>query len=885
MGARTLRTIKNTFTSGELDPLLVRRTDLRHYYNGADRLRNVVVLPQGGVRRRPGTRHVDRCWPQLERVTAADYTTPNGGDPADLNDNDTSTTSDTNVDIGTTNPYVVLHVDLGQARTIYAVDVKDLILISGSSTASSTQFKIQYSTDNAVWVDFGPGLGTVTNLNGAFPSPISRRRSGTNRQQATARYWRLARVGSADLATSKVRVSEFNIYRASSTPHTPSQGRVIEFEVANNFFYCCLATDQNLAIYLNDVWQTDVFIPHVSSILDEINWTQSQDTLLIFHPAVETTRVLREGADTIWGSYQVNWTRMPVYRFSDTPQPGTISITPGATTGNTTLTAGSPFWTIDMVGWYVYSALRAGQARITAFTSSTVVQVEVLDDFTNTTAFTDGLVRELAFANDRGWPSCGTFHEERLWLAGSAQAPQTLFASKVGAYFDFNDAQALDDYGMVFDLATDKVSAIYNIISGRHLQILTSSAEFYVLPNDDPITPNSLTVKRTTETGSSGPGVRWAAVEGATMFIQRGGHSLREFVFSDTEQAYKALNISLLSSHLLSSPTQLTHRPGTETDEADWVLVLNGDGTIAVLCTLRDQEVTAWSKWQLSTSVRSVGVVDTDVYAVVIADVGGVEERHLVKFITDVTTFTDNGLSFTGNQALTYSATLGQTLFSYTATSPSDANAVKVVQNGVMLNYPTEYTVNLGAKTISLVVPAAAGDQVTIYVGIIQATGLAHLENQVVALIIDGAFEGTGVVDNGVVDLPTPALGSYEIGLRWPDVVGAGLNEEVWVRDMPVDLELPDGSTVGRKKRIVEMTLAVDNSGSMMAGANGEQRWPVTPRRFDTTTDLLSAAEPAFTGDINLEAILGFDDYGQAEVTLREPGPLTLLAISKTVSI
>jgi hypothetical protein len=49
---------KTSFTAGEVDIDLAGRGDLALYANGARTLRNVVVAPIGGVRRRPGLRHV-----------------------------------------------------------------------------------------------------------------------------------------------------------------------------------------------------------------------------------------------------------------------------------------------------------------------------------------------------------------------------------------------------------------------------------------------------------------------------------------------------------------------------------------------------------------------------------------------------------------------------------------------------------------------------------------------------------------------------------------------------------------------------------------------------------------------------------------------------------
>jgi hypothetical protein len=50
--------LATNFTSGELDPLLRGRSDLAQYQNGLERAKNVMVQPQGGLRRRDGLRFI-----------------------------------------------------------------------------------------------------------------------------------------------------------------------------------------------------------------------------------------------------------------------------------------------------------------------------------------------------------------------------------------------------------------------------------------------------------------------------------------------------------------------------------------------------------------------------------------------------------------------------------------------------------------------------------------------------------------------------------------------------------------------------------------------------------------------------------------------------------
>jgi hypothetical protein len=50
--------IQTNFSTGELDPLLRARVDLSAYTNALEKATNVVCQPQGGIRRRPGSRYI-----------------------------------------------------------------------------------------------------------------------------------------------------------------------------------------------------------------------------------------------------------------------------------------------------------------------------------------------------------------------------------------------------------------------------------------------------------------------------------------------------------------------------------------------------------------------------------------------------------------------------------------------------------------------------------------------------------------------------------------------------------------------------------------------------------------------------------------------------------
>ena len=49
---------QSNFTKGELDPLLLGRVDLESFYQGVQNATNVLSIPQGGMKKRPGTKYI-----------------------------------------------------------------------------------------------------------------------------------------------------------------------------------------------------------------------------------------------------------------------------------------------------------------------------------------------------------------------------------------------------------------------------------------------------------------------------------------------------------------------------------------------------------------------------------------------------------------------------------------------------------------------------------------------------------------------------------------------------------------------------------------------------------------------------------------------------------
>ena len=119
---------------------------------------NIVPVHLGGVRRRPGLVYRALLPNQLTRISSSvTVTAPQGGTTANANDDDETTALTTTNNVSTTDPYVVVRYDLGSAKAVLFADVIGI----KSDGGSSTQFAIQYSTDDAAWTTLGAALSTV----------------------------------------------------------------------------------------------------------------------------------------------------------------------------------------------------------------------------------------------------------------------------------------------------------------------------------------------------------------------------------------------------------------------------------------------------------------------------------------------------------------------------------------------------------------------------------------------------------------------------------------------------------------------------------------------------------------------------------------------------
>ena len=317
----------------------------------------------------------------------------------------------------------------------------------------------------------------------------------------------------------------------------------------------------------------------------------------------------------------------------------TVSVAWTTTPDNT-----STFTIESHVGQYVNNKVNFGRARIVEYTSATVVKAYTETPFFDKSAVATGDWEiehgyEDAWSDDRGWPRTATFHEGRLYHGGSKSLPSTVWGSRVNEFFNFEIGEGLADEKVEATIDTNQLNAVVDIFSGRDLQIMTTGGEFYVPQTTlEPITPSNFVVRLASRNGTKA-GVGVQGLDSGTLYIQRQGRSLNEFVYTEAQQAYVSAQVSVLSSHLLKSPTRLALRRSTSTDEGDQLLIVNSaDGTMAAYTLLRSQNVVAASEFITDGEFTDVGVDIDTIYTVVKRSINGADVYFLEAFNKDFTT-------------------------------------------------------------------------------------------------------------------------------------------------------------------------------------------------------------------------------------------------------
>lgn len=648
--------IQTAFTAGVLDPRAASRIDVAQYYQGMSRGDNVVPVPLGGVKRRPGTKYVTQLYGENASVMAsASASAPNGGNAANAIDDNLATSMTTSTPIDTTDGYVVVEVDLGGDVSFDFVEIRGIRV----SSSSSTSFRLQLAESSGPWVTSRtlPIVDGVARSYRFHVGPITRRRM------------RIIRAGNAGMAGAVVTLGDITAWSVSETAGSVN---LKDFAVSADEPYVIALTERMAQVFdASTGLSQGVFpMPYSDAQVADVDSAQSANALILTHE--DHPPQMLEFINGMWNVATVPLENIPPFDFADSLSPSytndvqTLTFTDfnegdtfqialgGARSGpieyqgvsgaaHQAATAENlrreiqKLWTVGFYG--VSVAFTTGTTFTVAFSEDSAANHPVMVGSPLNTQNAQAAIaaaktgngstrREPVWSATRGWPRTVTFHEGRLWFGGSRSLPQSIFGSVVNDFFNFEVGSGLDDDGIFITMNTSKLNKIVALFSGRDLQVFTSGGEFRFITS--PITPGNAAPKNQTQYGTAP--IKPVSTDGATVFIQKTRKVLRDFLYRYDEDAYSSVPLSVLASFLLDDVIDMASWQGDGQDDANLVMMVNRRGDIIVHVTLRSQEIAAFSRWETQGVYRAVCASEQFRYCAVQRTINGVDRLYLERF-------------------------------------------------------------------------------------------------------------------------------------------------------------------------------------------------------------------------------------------------------------
>lgn len=211
-----------------------------------------------------------------------------------------------------------------------------------------------------------------------------------------------------------------------------------------------------------------------------------------------------------------------------------------------------------------------------------------------------------AFSSRNGYPSAIAFHQGRLWFGGTAREPQTVWASRVDDYSNF-ETDANDDSALKFSFLATTQDRIKWIIPSTNLLVGTESSEWSIRnSNDKAITASSFQITKHSSYGSSDV-VPFNAGTGV-IYVQKGSVRMQELSYDWGQDTWVSQDMTLLAEHIgkrgfRTMAYQRIPQP------IIWCVLKDGG---LVGCTYnREQNVIAWHRHSLADGAEVMDVVVT----------------------------------------------------------------------------------------------------------------------------------------------------------------------------------------------------------------------------------------------------------------------------------
>ncbi len=536
------------FTSGELSPTLAARLGFTGYERGAAKLRNVLVIPQGGLKRRFGT---SKTFEVTDLITTKD----------EFN-------------------FVVLEFNAApQYLMVFTPELITVFLKEKNKPAIEVfSLLTTYIASEIKDLKFTQDANVLTVMHEDHQTALLRRIELTPPVGGNPPGWN-ADTNVPALVSSVGIAGE--AYFINTTGATVLNGNT-DWLVGEWAFFKTLTVDPFTGEWTklkplppNEPWE---LVNATYKYFPTFDFKGGYDKARFLPEQVETTADgiidLENGGDT-------------TYRFSQ-------DLVGGIFTGN----GGT------------MRIQKVTESTMPPGGPGTRLEGDVIQPFTGDGKLTpspieiDGktvLITEPAFSDALGWPKSGTFFQRRLWFGGSKALPSGIFASQIIDFFDFDDTAGLATDSIFDFIASNKANIVQYVVGAKSLVVFTTDGEFSTqVILEDGITPQNISLLQQSQEGSAN--VQPIVMDNQIIFVDRGSQIIRNMVYDSQSGSYVTNNISFLSSELIDNPVSSALFKGNTADDSVYLFLVNEgtpgtdtEGSIAAFQTLQSQSIAAWT--------------------------------------------------------------------------------------------------------------------------------------------------------------------------------------------------------------------------------------------------------------------------------------------------
>lgn len=252
-------------------------------------------------------------------------------------------------------------------------------------------------------------------------------------------------------------------------------------------------------------------------------------------------------------------------------------------------------------------------------------------DFETTPVQSRGL-----FAAAGDYPSRSGSYQQRRIYAGSTNAPDEVFLSRVGLPGNFGISRPLlDDDAVTFTLSGNRNHPVRWAVALKIGVFLGTDGGVWSATGGGgpktPITPSSLDAEQETYTGVA-PELRPLLVGNTILYVQARGSVLRELKYQQESDGMEGRDLSIWASHLFERQTIVALDYQEIPHSIVWAV--RSDGTLLGLTYIPEQDIWGWHRHDtLHGAVEDVAVVPEDdedvLYLLVARTIGGATVRYI----------------------------------------------------------------------------------------------------------------------------------------------------------------------------------------------------------------------------------------------------------------